>query len=272
MTYRSILVHVDDTDAWRLRLQTARAMVGDGPLAIQGVYAVCNHNRAKALRGGVTDWHDERSQAACDAFTSAVAEIGADASWHSIKSADPSIISEQLAANAQGADIALLGQWSAELDEHTIPQEVIEQVAIGSGRPVLVLPYITRAAAAPSRAVVAVNGSPASVRALHDAVPLLKDCKAVSLVAFVGAGEDRHAWRWEALKAALEKHNVPVSLNIQRRTEVPVPELLLSRCADAGADLLVMGAHGAYEFPRGLRGSVTRSILRHMTVPVLLSH
>lgn len=272
MTCRNILVHVDDTDGWRLRLRMARAIAGDGPLTIQGIYGVSNLNLAKALRGGVTDWYLERAGAAKAAFLAATAEVGAEPLWHPIKSADPSFLSEELAANAQACDLTLMGQWSPELDEHTVPQEVVEQVALGSGRPVLILPYIASAPTAPKRAVVAINGSPESARALHDAMPLLKGCEKVRLIALVEAGEDRHAWRWTAMVANLERHGVTVDLMVHPRTDVPIADFLLSRCADIAADLLVMGAHGAYEFPRGLRGSVTRSILRQMTVPVLLSH
>lgn len=49
-------------------------------------------------------------------------------------------------------------------------------------------------------------------------------------------------------------------------------DILLSRVADHAIDLLVMGAHGHYGFPYLHRGGSTRHILRHMTVPVLMSH
>lgn len=272
MTYRSILVHVDDTENWPLRLQAARVLAGTAPLTLQGLYAVADAGQAKAMKNGVMDWFNERSDNARTAFTALADSNSLDCTWHAVRSADPSVISVQLAANAQAADIAILGQWSPEQDNATIPLEAVEQVTVGSGRPVLLLPYIAREFTAPQRAVVAVNGSAESARAMHDALPLLKGCKEVVLLAFIGGGEDHHAWRWQALAATLERHGVPVTVMTQKRTEVPVPELLLSRCADFAADLLVMGAHGAYEFPRGLRGSVTRSILRHMTLPVLMSH
>jgi nucleotide-binding universal stress UspA family protein len=39
-----------------------------------------------------------------------------------------------------------------------------------------------------------------------------------------------------------------------------------------GADLLVMGAYGHSRWRELVLGGVTRSLLREMTVPVLLSH
>ena len=48
-------------------------------------------------------------------------------------------------------------------------------------------------------------------------------------------------------------------------------DMLLNRASDRSADLLVMGAHGSIGFPFESRGAGTRYILRHMTVPVLMS-
>ena len=50
------------------------------------------------------------------------------------------------------------------------------------------------------------------------------------------------------------------------------PYDVVSGCAGLGADLLVMGAHGQISCPFVSRGAGTRYILRHMTVPVLLSN
>jgi nucleotide-binding universal stress UspA family protein len=49
-------------------------------------------------------------------------------------------------------------------------------------------------------------------------------------------------------------------------------DVLLARLAEESLDMLVMGAHGQYGFPHLFKGSSTRHILEHMTVPVLMSH
>jgi nucleotide-binding universal stress UspA family protein len=46
----------------------------------------------------------------------------------------------------------------------------------------------------------------------------------------------------------------------------------LSRAADLGADLIVMGAYGHSRVREMLLGRATRSVPRSMTVPVLMSH
>jgi nucleotide-binding universal stress UspA family protein len=47
---------------------------------------------------------------------------------------------------------------------------------------------------------------------------------------------------------------------------------LLSRASDLSADLIVMGAYGHSRWREVVLGGTTRSVLRSMTVPVLMSH
>ena len=47
---------------------------------------------------------------------------------------------------------------------------------------------------------------------------------------------------------------------------------LLSRAADMGADLLVMGGYGHTRLREFVLGGATRRILESMTLPVLMSH
>ena len=48
--------------------------------------------------------------------------------------------------------------------------------------------------------------------------------------------------------------------------------MLLSHAADEGVDFIVMGGYGHSRLREFLLGGVTRSILRSMTAPVLMSH
>ena len=54
--------------------------------------------------------------------------------------------------------------------------------------------------------------------------------------------------------------------------DIGVEDLLLSRAADLGADLLVMGAYGHSRLREFVLGGVSRGIFHHMTVPVLMAH
>jgi nucleotide-binding universal stress UspA family protein len=54
--------------------------------------------------------------------------------------------------------------------------------------------------------------------------------------------------------------------------DADIAEAMLSRAADLGADLIVMGAYGHTRWRERLLGGATRGVLASMTVPVLMSH
>jgi nucleotide-binding universal stress UspA family protein len=66
-------------------------------------------------------------------------------------------------------------------------------------------------------------------------------------------------------------HGIAVATEVVLVEDFGVMDMLLNRASDRSADLLVMGAHGSIGFPFESRGAGTRYILRHMTVPVLMS-
>ena len=49
-------------------------------------------------------------------------------------------------------------------------------------------------------------------------------------------------------------------------------DAILNAVSDYGADLLVIGAYGHSRVRELVLGGVTRHLLRHMTIPVLMSH
>ena len=56
------------------------------------------------------------------------------------------------------------------------------------------------------------------------------------------------------------------------RGGIAISDVLLSRAADLGADMIVAGAYHHSHLREELLGGVSRDLLDHMTVPVLMSH
>ncbi|MQX36887.1 hypothetical protein [Roseospira navarrensis] len=272
MMPRTILVHVDDTDAWRTRLDIARSILGDhaGSGFVLGIYGVVDHTERHPYTRQVSSDFLAKVDAAEAPFRAACEERGLACGWHGIHGADATLIGVQLAANLQTTDVGLISQPRQQDAGHTITNEVIEQVAVSGGRPVLVLPYITKSFSMPKRAVVALNEDAASARALADVLPFLGQCEMVTLLA-VSRDPVAQQWRWEAHRDMLARHGIKAQIEHEAPTDIPVSELILSRAADLAADVLAMGAHGAYDTPRLRRGGVTKSILPGLTLPMILS-
>jgi nucleotide-binding universal stress UspA family protein len=70
----------------------------------------------------------------------------------------------------------------------------------------------------------------------------------------------------------LARHGVKATIERIVSADISAGKVLLSRAANLAADLLVMGVYGHYRVRELLLGGATCSILRSMTLPVLMSH
>jgi nucleotide-binding universal stress UspA family protein len=146
----------------------------------------------------------------------------------------------------------------------------VEELALVLGRPVLMLPYVGAPKPIGRRIMLAWNGSRESARAAHDALPFLTKADRVLVT---GVNPDGAAQASaERLLAHLARHRVNAELRRLDSGGLGVGDVLLNAASDEGVDLLVMGAYGHSRMRELILGGATRSMFRHMTVPVLLSH
>jgi nucleotide-binding universal stress UspA family protein len=68
------------------------------------------------------------------------------------------------------------------------------------------------------------------------------------------------------------RHGIAARSQRFRADGIGTGDLILSRAADEGADLIVMGAYGHARWREIVLGGVTLHMLKHMTMPVLMSH
>ena len=150
-----------------------------------------------------------------------------------------------------------------------------------SPRPVLTTPSKGPHADLGRRILIAWNGSREAARATHDALPFLIAAESV-VVLTVDAAGDAHS-PGANIATHLARHGVNVDLHkrtsvrhppaqARRAAKMNVGEVILSAAADYNADLLVIGAYGHSRLRETVLGGVTRHVLSHMSVPVLMSH
>jgi nucleotide-binding universal stress UspA family protein len=70
----------------------------------------------------------------------------------------------------------------------------------------------------------------------------------------------------------LQRHGIAARAEETLHGDLRISDVLLSRAADLAADLLVAGAYHHSQLREALVGGVSRELLDHMTVPVLMSH
>jgi nucleotide-binding universal stress UspA family protein len=122
--------------------------------------------------------------------------------------------------------------------------------------------------------VIAWKASRESARAVFDALPILKQAEQVQILEIDESGNSRRdgASVDSTIAIALARHGIKPTVRTSIAGDISVGDEILSRLADMGADLLVMGAYGHSRMRELVFGGVTRHIARHMTVPTLFSH
>jgi len=177
----------------------------------------------------------------------------------------------ELPVQARYSDLVVVGQ--AEPEPTATPSDLPETVALATGRPVLVVPHI--GAKPPGKTVLLCwNASREAARAAADALPFLKAAEKVIVLAVnpkasaaghgAEPGADAAAW--------LARHGVKVTIQRDVAPDADVGAVILSRAADLGADLIVMGIYGHSRMREMVLGGASRTLLGSMTVPVFMSH
>lgn len=168
---------------------------------------------------------------------------------------------------ARRSDLIVLGQAN---DDEWDKQQIIETVLFGSGRPVLVVPFIQKDPSSLETVVVCWDGSRAAARAVGDALPLLVKAGHVHFVSVTADGADP-ADKDEIL-GRIQRHGVKAAAKRLFSDGGDEVSAILNYVSDTGANLIVMGGYGHSRIREFVLGGVTRGILRSMTAPVLLSH
>ena len=179
-----------------------------------------------------------------------------------------------ISTSARYADLLVMGQPDPETVDGPDERDFPDRAILASGRPTLMIPYAGSFPTVGSHAVVAWNATRESTRAVVDALPLLQRAKKVTII--VGDAKPGAGGHGETpgadIALYLARHGLSVDVSQEQTAGIDVGSLLLSRIADLGADLLVMGAYGHSRLRELVLGGVTRTILTEMTVPVLMSH
>jgi nucleotide-binding universal stress UspA family protein len=173
-------------------------------------------------------------------------------------------------AMARRFDLSVIGQ--GEPDKAAPEEIIIEGALFGSGRPVIVVPYIQKNGLKLDRVVVAWDGSRNAARAIGDAMPLFRKANAVEVVIVASERPKSDEVAGADIGHHLARHGLKVEVKRIVATETDVADTLLSHVADTAADLMVMGGYGHSRLREFVLGGATRGILSSMTIPVLMSH
>ena len=279
MSYKIILVHVDESRHAKARMEFAASMAMDADAHLIGG-ATTGMSREfiewigvdeKALDlDRLSDMLRERAEQSLTQFEIIVRRTG-------VASFEKRLIEDDLSAGiamqARFSDLVILTQSDPRDSASGVSGSFPETVVMESGAPALILPYVHDFKYVGERVLVAWNASPEARRAVHYALPLLERARIVEVVVFNAEaqpgifGDDPGA----DIALYLVRHGVKVDV-LQRTVTSDTGSALVALSNELDSDLIVMGCYGHARLRELLMGGATRTVLKSMTCPVLTSH
>lgn len=279
MAYKDLLVQIDDTKACGSRIDAAIDLAGRFDAHLTGLYLVpeiivpvgIKGYFGADLDGEIQQQEKERAEAALDRFRQAAEakDVEFDTRLDQGPIANfPALFS----VHGRYADLSIIGQTNPVDMVPSTPEP--QDVVMTSGAPVLITPFIGAPTGFGGRAMVAWNASREAARAVKNAMPFLERAEAVDIVTFhPRQGRSAHGELPGAdIALHLARHGIEVDVQRLEGDDIDVGNALLSHAADRDSDLLVMGCYGHSRLREWVLGGATKTILRSMTVPVVMAH
>lgn len=278
MTYRDILVHIDDTPASATRAAAAAELAQRSNAHLGGVFLksefLRNYMAGEALAymspndiDSILKDHAaailKASEQGREIFEAAAAKAGVSSEWMVIDGD----FTAPMAACARRFDLTVFPTIAcAALGQHTISAA---DLGLTSGGPVLVVPEhgVTRNVG--RRVLIAWKGTRESARALRDAWPLVMGAEQVHILVVSPHGDDGPDG---LLQRHLEHHGREAKLIVDRSSDASAGTILRQHVKALDIDLVVMGLYGRGRVQELVLGGVSRDMVSDPPAPLLISH
>jgi len=278
MSYKTILVHVDNSPQWPGRFEVAAGLAAEFSAHLVGLCLLRRPDLPGYIRSAeIAEMLAQRARDAEDKVKASrqmlldrLAQQGLSGECRVVEGE----VEELASVHGRYADLLIVSQADVNAPNSSAAMDDIQSVIFASGRPLLLVPYAGKVRTLGKNIFVAWNASREATRAVTDALPLLQRAEKVTVMVVRPRADSRaHGDVPGAdIAAYLARHGVKVEVMAEEGEGIDVGELILSRVADLGSDLVVMGAYSHSRLRQWILGGATRTMLESMTVPVLMSH
>lgn len=277
MSYKTILVHIDDTSRSPYRIKLAAELALKHGAHLTGladtgvtrfIYQDGNINGVDPTLLSHLEYLRERAIQNVADFKIQVASSG-------VPSFDGEVTQDDacggIGLRARYCDVVIVGQTNPDEISPAVMDDFPEYMIVNSGRPVIVIPHSGEFDNLGRRPLLAWDGSRAATRAITDAIPLLREAELVNIVIINPTGDVHGEQPGADISAYLARHGIKLEVSVHQ-TRVAIGSALLSIATDLNSDLFVMGGYGHSRFREMIMGGTTHTILKDMTIPALFSH
>ena len=279
MSYKTILVHLDKKSVAEQRIRIAAnlaiaenaCLVGAAMIGIstQTFHQAHIDEKDPVLASHLQFLHDRAGRF--------VQEFETEAKRMGVSSYEGRIVdgeaNQGISLLARVADLVVIGRTNLEEKSPIVSPDFPEYVMMNAGRPVLIIPPSYERDIVGERVMICWNASRESIRAVADAIPILKKANLVQIVMYNVENEpDVNAeLAGSDIALYLARHGINVEVLPPQKNK-HIGNALLELAESQTTDLLVMGGYGHTRFREFLLGGVTRTVLGDSNIPVLMSH
>lgn len=273
---KDLAVYVSPNDEHHLTLETVAKFASKQQAHVTGIHVIAPIPTTIAGSGEIaapqwileqyTEASEKDSEQAQQAFESAMKAAGVTYQWISA-SGDPATV---VTGYFRYADVGVVTQPKPrQLHDQ---RSIVNYILLNSGRPILVVPYIGSRQSIGRRVIAGWNGGVEATRALHDALPLLRNAEWVEVISIDKDIDVDELGSSVAVTEHLAHHGVSATATTYPKTKIDAGDVLINHASDRDADLIIAGAWGHTRAAEYVFGGTTRTLLEHMTVPVWMSH
>lgn len=290
MALKDILVHVDSSESGKMRLHLAADLAARHGARLTALhvqeYGIDQQHRRRSAElelasGGRTDELnrvieselDEDAEALRGLLTKLQQDRTIDTVWRAVEGRTCKIVPQ----HSRYADLTIVGQDCAEIQDLPDEYSFAETMLFTSGRPLLIVPVLANAVdARPTlgrKIAIAWNGSRASARAISDGLALIERAERTTMLV-VDPNQFAHPARLTptTILDHVSRHTGSAHYRTLQTGGASIGDVLQAAALEAGADLLVAGAHGRARLWEKMLGGVTFDLLTRMRMPLLIAY
>jgi nucleotide-binding universal stress UspA family protein len=272
MALKDILLHLDNSASCPARIDLAVNMARLHGARLKGIYVVTH----SYYTPGISNGESEAVSVIEALFKEKTSQAGITAEWLYV---DWTVVGVGIAEiiNIYGyfSDLLIVSQPDHSERNSSVQPDLPERLGLGTGRPVMVVPYTGSFDMSGERVMIAWRTGRESSRIVNDAMGILEKAKHVSIVTVSTQGKYDEKSEQDALKLCdyLACHGITASSDqILTTASFPIGDVLLNHACEQKMDLLAMGAFAPSRRGVFSLGPVARHLMNHMTLPVLISH
>ncbi|ACI99274.1 universal stress protein [Rhodospirillum centenum] len=270
MGFKTVLVHIGPDPDSRRRVEIAAEFAARQQARLRGLF-ICLPMQLPGLPYGVSmrDAVLRAEEVSAEAREHFEAVCGRNGLRHEFLM-ELGDAAEHLALHGRYADAIVISQDAPRSAFNDFHADLTEFLPFAASAPVIVLPQGRDSVIDPTRILIAWKSSREAASAVRDALPLLKEAEGVTVVCAQPHGSKDLPGA--GLSQFLAEHGVQVELRTIGADDHDVGDTILEEARIAGAGLIVMGVYGHSRLRTRILGGVSKYVLQHTKVPLLVTH